>query len=113
MTCYRRTLFIAIAFISTILFSSNTLQLVSAKRPLRGEDGIKNKALLIQSLQAGPVPPSGSSPCSHIPGTGICINEKNYAGPFVHPPPSYPGAVIDSAAASMAAGETKKQDSSS
>uniref|UniRef100_F6HE20 Uncharacterized protein n=1 Tax=Vitis vinifera TaxID=29760 RepID=F6HE20_VITVI len=109
MGCNRGTLFIAIAFIFTILFSSNTLQLVSATRPLQGENGFENQAVLLQSKQAGPVPPSGSSPCSYIPGTGVCVNEMNYAGPFVHPPPPYPGSAIDSAAASIA-GETNKQD---
>ena len=61
----------------------------------------KNQYLLVQSLEAGLVPPSSGSGCSHIPGTGICINEINYGRPFVHPPSTpYP---------SMAA-ETKKQD---
>ena len=72
----------------------------------------KNEALLLQSLQAGPTTPSGSSECSHIPGTGICVNEINYGRPFVHPPPTpYPATIFDrSAADSMAGTETKKQD---
>ncbi|KAJ9700588.1 hypothetical protein PVL29_006071 [Vitis rotundifolia] len=99
MGCNRGTLFIAIAFISPS-FSLQTPCNLSQPRGL---------SVLLQSKQAGPVPPSGSSPCSHIPGTGICVNEMNYAGPFVHPPPPYPGSAINSAAASIA-GETNKQD---
>ena len=112
MGCHRGTLFTTVAIIFTIFLSSNTLQLASATRPLHGEHSFKNQALLLQSLQAGPVTPSGSSPCSHIPGTGICVSEMNYGRPLVHPPPPFPGNIIDSAADSMA-NEANKQDPSS
>ncbi|WOG83255.1 hypothetical protein DCAR_0102430 [Daucus carota subsp. sativus] len=45
--------------------------------------------LLLESLQRGPVPPSSSSPCTNIPGSGgRCTLEVNFAaGAVVHPPP--------------------------
>uniref|UniRef100_A0A5B7CHD4 Uncharacterized protein n=1 Tax=Davidia involucrata TaxID=16924 RepID=A0A5B7CHD4_DAVIN len=98
-------------FILSILFSSITLQLATAMRPLEGERWLKTRFPLLESLPKGPVTPSGSSPCSNIPGgTGTCtLNGKNFAGHVVHSPPVYPGAVIKFAAASMAS-DTNKND---
>lgn len=53
--------------------------------------------LVSQSLQKGPVPPSGGSPCSTVPrgGSGICnLNAKKIAA-FVHAPPAFPTHVVE------------------
>ncbi|KAM7463757.1 hypothetical protein LguiA_031878 [Lonicera macranthoides] len=57
-------------------------------RPLEEEDlWLKS---VVQSLQRGPVPPSGSNPCTYIPGfrrRGRCAlaeNEINIANPGHH-----------------------------
>ncbi|CAI0433969.1 unnamed protein product [Linum tenue] len=53
-----------------------------------------------QSLQRGPVPPSKSSPCGHVPGrgSGRCpLNEMNVAGSGlfgVRPHPAPAGDVV-------------------
>lgn len=100
------TLFLTVAFFFTIFFSSSTLHFASATRPLHGGHRFKNQALHLESLQSGPVPPSDSSACSHIPGSGVCINGMNYAGTVVRPLP--PATILDSVAS-----ETKKKDPSS
>lgn len=102
---YRKCLLI---IIFTILFS---YQLASATRPLHGRHEFKNQTSLFPSLMAGVVPPSDSSPCSHIPDTATCVDQVNDVVPFAHPPPptQYTDAsTIDSAAASVAA-VTEKQ----
>ncbi|KAJ4842216.1 hypothetical protein Tsubulata_005871 [Turnera subulata] len=52
------------------------------------------KSLVIQSLQRGPVPPSGASPCTHTPGRGrgrCTLTQMNVAGQIVaQAPPSFP-----------------------
>ncbi|CAN0887241.1 hypothetical protein LINGRAHAP2_LOCUS15571 [Linum grandiflorum] len=61
--------------------------------------------LLQSSLQRGPVPPSGASGCTHVPGSNgpACpslVNQMNFAmhrHPHEHPGPassSYPGVMI-------------------
>ncbi|KAL7105411.1 hypothetical protein ACP275_07G042800 [Erythranthe tilingii] len=50
----------------------------------QGEEALlKDKSLFLNSLQRGPVPPSGPSGCTNIPGSGggACpINEMHFAG---------------------------------
>ncbi|KAF8365097.1 hypothetical protein HHK36_032898 [Tetracentron sinense] len=55
-----------------ILFVPNFLQL-AAMRPLEEEQWLKEIALVLESLQKAPVPPSASSSCTNIPGgSGNC-----------------------------------------
>ncbi|KAL7144890.1 hypothetical protein ABFS83_07G041700 [Erythranthe nasuta] len=64
------------------------LQLGQSSRLLllhdQGEEALlKDKTLFLNSLQRGPVPPSGPSGCTNIPGSGggACpINEMHFAG---------------------------------
>ena len=56
---------LTVLLIVTILFASPQ---VGATRPLEGEQWLKKERLLLQSLQRAPVPPSGPSPCTNIPG---------------------------------------------
>ncbi|KAE7997774.1 hypothetical protein FH972_002378 [Carpinus fangiana] len=62
-----------VLLIFTILFASPKL---GVTRPLEGEQWLIRKTSLeiIQSLQRGPVTPSGANPCTYIPGrsTGTC-----------------------------------------
>ncbi|KAL1561811.1 hypothetical protein AAHA92_04469 [Salvia divinorum] len=44
---------------------------------------LKSQFLLLESLARGPVPPSGPSSCTNIPGQGgppCPLNEKHFAG---------------------------------
>ncbi|KAF7143515.1 hypothetical protein RHSIM_Rhsim05G0177900 [Rhododendron simsii] len=87
-----------------------------ATRPLEGEEWLNDlKTLAIQSLQRGPVTPSGSSPCTYIPGgtRGRCTlaeNESNYSGRMGHvAAPAFPGVMVKFATAN----DSQKQDGSS
>ncbi|KAK3200700.1 hypothetical protein Dsin_024115 [Dipteronia sinensis] len=61
-----------------------------------------DEALILQSLQKGPVPPVGANPCTHIPnrGTGRCtLTQKNFAGGddhdrVAHAPPVFPDFIV-------------------
>ncbi|KAL0457067.1 UNVERIFIED_CONTAM: hypothetical protein Slati_1045900 [Sesamum latifolium] len=67
-------------------------------------------SLLLESLPRGPVPPSGSSPCTYIPGQGggpCPLNERHFAGRrSAHAPPADIGFVV-------AKGHEKEKDSTS
>ncbi|RVW12501.1 hypothetical protein CK203_082438 [Vitis vinifera] len=70
-----------------------------------GEQWVEGNGLLRQSLQVGPVPPSGPSPCTHIPrqrGGRCTLNEMNVGGRVGLAPPAFPNFVIDVAVASVA-----------
>ncbi|KAA8539046.1 hypothetical protein F0562_025738 [Nyssa sinensis] len=64
-------------------------------RPLDEEQWLK-KGLAFQSLPKGPVPSSGSNPCTYTPGRGsggrctLAENEMNFAGHdnVAHAPPA-------------------------
>ncbi|KAF7145900.1 hypothetical protein RHSIM_Rhsim04G0189300 [Rhododendron simsii] len=70
------------------------------------EDGekmvVKNKGdmLILESLQRAPVPPSGSSGCTNIPGGGgpscLAAQEMNFAGDAAnfHRASAYPHLVV-------------------
>ncbi|WCJ23957.1 hypothetical protein M5689_005951 [Euphorbia peplus] len=69
---------------------STLLQLGESIRPCNGEKWVKQH-LLSHVLQKGPVPPSSSSPCSHVPGgSGHCpaLTTMNFAAraPPLPPP---------------------------
>ena len=82
-----------------LVFSGWRIGEVEVVRPLHGgEQWAKGNGLLRQSLQAGPVPPSGSSLCTHIPrqrGGRYALNEMNVAGRVGLAPPAFPNFVID------------------
>ncbi|CAI0433970.1 unnamed protein product [Linum tenue] len=73
---------------------------IATARPLLETEQQQQRALIIQSLQRGPVPPSKSSPCGHVPGrgSGRCpLNEMNVAGSGlfgVRPHPAPAGDVV-------------------
>lgn len=70
---HMKSVFVVLVLIFTILFASPQL---GATRPLEGEQWLRKTRsnVVIQSLQRGPVTPSGSNPCTNIPGrsTGTC-----------------------------------------
>ncbi|XVE89945.1 hypothetical protein DITRI_Ditri20bG0036900 [Diplodiscus trichospermus] len=81
--------------------------LALATRPL-DEDQVSSfndNILIVQSLQKGPVPPSGRNPCTNIPGRnqGRCtLAEMNVAGGggvARHAPPPSPDFVLNFGAA--------------
>ncbi|KAL7228301.1 hypothetical protein ACSBR2_007084 [Camellia fascicularis] len=67
-------------------------------RQLEGEQWLRNKGLVIQSIKRGPVPPSGSNPCTYIPGGhGRCTlaeNEVNFSGHVGLAPPAFPDVMV-------------------
>ncbi|XP_012483250.1 uncharacterized protein LOC105797927 [Gossypium raimondii] len=60
-----------------------------------------------ETLQRGPVPPSGGSPCTNIPGgSGTClVNEINAAGHLLRSPPVFPAVHVIKAAGTTSMGE--------
>ncbi|TXG72235.1 hypothetical protein EZV62_000814 [Acer yangbiense] len=89
-------------FIFAILFTSSTIQLSAAFRPLHDSNQLLKKYFpnnYLQSLQKGPVPPIAGSPCTFIPGgKGHCpsLNGKNFAGHVNRaPPPPKPDTAVD------------------
>ncbi|XVE89946.1 hypothetical protein DITRI_Ditri20bG0037000 [Diplodiscus trichospermus] len=81
--------------------------LALAARPLDEHQvpSFNNDILIVQSLQKGPVPPSGRNPCTNIPGRsrGRCtLTEMNVVGGggvARHSPPPYPDFLVNFAAA--------------
>ncbi|KAL9161767.1 hypothetical protein ABFS82_07G042200 [Erythranthe guttata] len=77
------------------------LQLGKSSRLLllhdEGEEALlKDKSLFLNSLQKGPVPPSGPSGCTNIPGSGgspCPINEMHFAGRGRSSAAAYPQSV--------------------
>lgn len=101
-TC-RKSLFTTL--FTFLVFSGWRIGELEAVRPLHGgeqwAEGING--LLRQSLRAGPVPPSGPSPCAHIPeqkGGRCALSEMNVAGRVGLAPPAFPNFVMDVAVAS-------------
>lgn len=76
---------------------SLSFQEANAIRSLGMEKWLREQVPLLASLPRGPVPPSGGSPCTYIPGlpassAGTCsLNEKHFSGGGAdHPPPASP-----------------------
>ena len=80
-----------IMLILVLLFAvSNNIQQLVAIRPLI--EGYASAVMEIQSLQRGPVPPSGSSPCTYIPerNHGRCtLADPDQMG-VANAPPAFP-----------------------
>ncbi|KAH7864063.1 hypothetical protein Vadar_025288 [Vaccinium darrowii] len=76
--------------ILALLFLLTMFKPLEAARILdEGEEELmKRGSLLLQSLQKGPVPPSGSGPGTHIPATNT-LGHKGFAGQAM-PPPVHP-----------------------
>ncbi|KAL1536097.1 hypothetical protein AAHA92_28799 [Salvia divinorum] len=69
---------------------SISLNGANAARALPMEQWLKSQLLLLESLPRGPVPPSGPSSCTYIPGQGgppCPLNEKHFAGRLRREPP--------------------------
>ncbi|KAL2230023.1 UNVERIFIED_CONTAM: hypothetical protein Sindi_1596700 [Sesamum indicum] len=102
--------FMIFLIFNILLVMSMTPNQVDAMRLLGMEKWLKEQALLLESLPRGPVPPSGSSPCTYIPeqGGGSCpLNERHFAGRrSAHAPPADIGFVV-------AKGQEKDKDSTS
>lgn len=101
---------------------SISFQQANAIRALGMEKWLREEISLFASLPRGPVPPSGGSPCTYIPGhpgssTGSCpLNEKHFAGSgAAHSPPASPRSVINfgSTSSTTTNHETGKNDSTS
>ena len=84
----RRNLKPIISIIFIILINS----IAATARPLEGEWGSKKGLIVLESLQKGPVAPSGRSGCTYVsknPGPRCPLNERNFA---VHAPVVEPGS---------------------
>jgi hypothetical protein len=116
MGSQRRNQYLTVMIFVTIVLGSCSQQVLAA-RPLEGERWSEKIVGNIQSLQRGPVPPSGGSPCTHIPGRGsgkCSLGEMNFAGHTVAlAPPAFPDAIMNFGAAASTTSGTHKQDSSS
>ncbi|KAK2647214.1 hypothetical protein Ddye_022409 [Dipteronia dyeriana] len=102
MGYHKSSSLLSFLFIFAILFTSSTIQLSAAFRPLHDSSQLLKKYFpnnYLQSLQKGtPVPPIAGSPCTFIPGgSGHCsLNGKNFAGHVNRaPPPPKPDTVVD------------------
>lgn len=86
------------------IFFFSSFQPLTAARPLDLEWGSKRQITVLQSLQKGPVAPSGRSGCTYVsrnPGPRCPLNEKNFA---IHHPvvgPASDDAIIRSSIASI------------
>lgn len=90
-----RPLNIALAVL--LLLSVLHVQLYKASRVLYDEGELMHKELRLQSLPRGPVPPSGPSGCTYIPGTGgsgCPVEEMHYAGDALRRPRAYPRLIV-------------------
>ncbi|OMO78432.1 hypothetical protein CCACVL1_14387 [Corchorus capsularis] len=63
--------------------------LVSCSHPCEASRVLSEDVLVLQSLQKGPVPPSGHNGCTNVPGGGgpPCISGMNFAAGRLMPPP--------------------------
>ncbi|KAL7177739.1 hypothetical protein ACSBR2_030995 [Camellia fascicularis] len=73
---FTRGLFMTmLIFLVLILFSSTSLPLANAMRPLNEGKWVESQvSVLLRSILRGTVPSSGANPCTYIPGqgTGTC-----------------------------------------
>ncbi|KAK3193596.1 hypothetical protein Dsin_024906 [Dipteronia sinensis] len=111
MVSHRKSLLfstVVLIIFMTLLLAYHDQHFVAAMRPLEGDQWTnkEDNRLAFQSLQQGPLPPSGRNPCSTIPGqsSGVCtLNGKNFAGGRVAlEPPAFPSFVMDVGVASIA-----------
>ncbi|EOY11000.1 hypothetical protein QQP08_015186 [Theobroma cacao] len=94
MASCRKVVKFTVTFIAAVVLLFGFDQHVLATRPL--DEVPFEEGLIVQSLQRGPVPPSGGNPCTNIPGRsrGRCtLSEMNVAGGgggmVAHPPPAF------------------------
>ncbi|RVW53769.1 hypothetical protein CK203_112883 [Vitis vinifera] len=102
-----RKLGLLVVLFSFTLLSAWSFRELEAMRLLGGGQWAKRNSLVLQSLQKGPVLPSGPSPCTHIPEqrAGRCtLNEKNIADDIAAAPPAFSAYMLaeDAAMASLA-----------
>ncbi|RVW18588.1 hypothetical protein CK203_116301 [Vitis vinifera] len=102
-----RKLGLLVVLFSFTLLSAWSFRELEAMRLLGGGQWAKRNSLVLQSLQRGPVLPSGPSPCTHIPEqrAGRCtLNEKNIADDIAAAPPAFSAYMLaeDAAMASLA-----------
>ncbi|KAJ7979919.1 putative Transmembrane protein [Quillaja saponaria] len=73
------------------------LQPTQASRELHDKGKLIDKELVMQSLPKGPVPPSGPSGCTYIPGSGgtSCpVKQMNVAGNVFSRARGYPRLTV-------------------
>ena len=102
-----RKLVLLVVLFNFMLLSAWSFRELEAMRLLGGGQWAKRNSLVLQSLQKGPVLPSGPSPCTHIPEqrAGRCtFNEKNIADDIATAPPAVSAYMLaeDAAMASLA-----------
>lgn len=103
MLPFKVNLFLIFYVLFIVSMSSNRAN--AGRSTLHIEKLLRKEAELLESLPRGPVPPSGSSPCTYIPGQGghCTLNEQHFAGGgAAHPPPPFE--------ASLASDEVKEKD---
>ncbi|XVE81774.1 hypothetical protein DITRI_Ditri15bG0092900 [Diplodiscus trichospermus] len=95
-----------------IIVLSFTTQFGAAIRPILYEEQLLKKvAPNLESLQKGPVSPSGHSGCSNIPHPGKCeINEMNFAGRLSRSPPPFSASKSDERFVAAATSMENKSD---
>ncbi|GFY84974.1 hypothetical protein Acr_03g0017480 [Actinidia rufa] len=71
---FPRSLLANLFTVLILLFTSPSVQVGNAMRPLKTERWMERHVLVLQALQQGTVPSSGSNPCTNISGkgTGTC-----------------------------------------
>ncbi|XP_021283166.1 uncharacterized protein LOC110415777 [Herrania umbratica] len=114
MASGRKVVKFTVTFVAAVVLLLGFDRHVLAARPL--DEVPFDEALIVQSLQRGPVPPSGGNPCTNIPGRnhGRCtLSEMNVVGGgggmLAHPPPAFPDLVVDFGAASAGGNETDQK----
>ncbi|OMP09313.1 hypothetical protein COLO4_05588 [Corchorus olitorius] len=76
-------------FLPSVSIAAVLIFLVSCSHPCEASRVLSEDVLVLQSLQKGPVPPSGHNGCTNVPGGGgpPCISGMNFAGRLMPPPP--------------------------
>ncbi|XP_034708399.1 uncharacterized protein LOC117931541 [Vitis riparia] len=102
-----RKLVLLVVLFNFTLLSAWSFRELEAMRLLGGGQWARRDSFVLQSLQKGPVLPSGPSPCNHIPEqrAGRCtFNEKNIADDIATAPPAVSAYMLaeDAAMASLA-----------
>uniref|UniRef100_A0A7N1A5E9 Uncharacterized protein n=1 Tax=Kalanchoe fedtschenkoi TaxID=63787 RepID=A0A7N1A5E9_KALFE len=84
--CQKRNLILTTLVLCMLMFCSvyeaDGARLLGAEKRQWLEERVQGAALTQQRLQRGPVPPSGRSPCTYIPGQGrdrCTLGHRNYA----------------------------------
>ncbi|PIN09251.1 hypothetical protein CDL12_18167 [Handroanthus impetiginosus] len=91
-------------------------EIMAIRLPDTAEQRRRGQNLVIQSLPRGPVPPSGSNPCTYIPGgrsrgrCALAVHGGDFSGgPAAETMAAFPPAVVRFSVASQSNGSRKKE----